>query len=559
MFLDTLLPPGSPFAKLMHQTYLLKLILFPILMSIIIALLPKRFEKSMHGIATVASVFLVILSLFGFAYADQYPVFNVDWTWLPQIGIHFSLATDGISQTMVALTAVLMLMAVVASYDAIQHRLKLYYSMLFLLIASLMGVFVARDTFVFFLFYELELIPMYLLIAIWGGPRRQFAATKFVLYTLFGSVFLFAGILAAAYFAQQSNAIATSQTFLFSTLEVMAQGGLMALPAQLLVFSLLFIGFCVKLPVVPLHTWLPDAHVEAPTPISMLLAGILLKLGAYGMLRLCFGLLPAAAAFMAPYIGLLALVNIVYAAAVALVQTDMKKLVAYSSVSHMGFVLLGLASLNAVGLSGATFVMISHGIVSAALFMCVGTLYIRTHSRAIADYGGFAAKTPVLFYFFLFTAMASLGLPLLISFAGESLVFYGAYLSHAFQQIVLPGFTLKWSIQLITALSGLGVVLGAAYLLWMIKRVFGGVFPEKWAALQDANKPELFVLGTLTALTLLFGFAPNLLTERYSLALQNLARPVELALSRNLLSQTPVSSTPASQASTPVMAKALKD
>ncbi|MEB3206097.1 MAG: NADH-quinone oxidoreductase subunit M [Vampirovibrionales bacterium] len=516
---------------LFQANYLLKLVVFPVLLSIFFALLPSKLEtKRVHFWAVLASVLLLILALVGYLFAGNYQSLSLTLPWVPQLGIHLALATDGISQTMVALTAVLLLMAVVASRDCIHHRLKLYYSMLFLLIASLIGVFLARDTFVFFLFYELELIPMYLLIAIWGGPRRQFAATKFVLYTLFGSVFLFVGILAAAYFVNQTGAIATENTFMFNAIESVVRAGGFALPAQLLVFGLLFLGFSVKLPMVPFHTWLPDAHVEAPTPISMLLAGILLKLGAYGMLRLCFGFFPSASLFFAPYIGLFALINIIYTAAVALVQKDLKKLIAYSSVSHMGFVLLGLASLTTIGLSGATFVMISHGIVSAALFMCVGTLYNRTHTRLIAEYGGFGAVTPVLFYFFLFTAMASLGLPLLISFAGETLVFYGAFLSPAFAEIVLPGITLPWSIQAVTAASAIGVVLGAAYMLWMIKRVFGGALAHRWATLSDANRGEVFVLATLSLFALVFGFAPSLLTRQYDQDLLTISRPVERSL-----------------------------
>jgi NADH-quinone oxidoreductase subunit M len=266
---------------------------------------------------------------------------------------------------------------------------------------------------------------------------------------------------------------------------------------------------------VPFHTWLPDAHVEAPTPISMLLAGILLKMGAYGMLRLCFGFFPEAAQVLAPYIGLLAFINIVYTAGVALVQTDMKKLIAYSSVSHMGFVLLGLAALNPAGFNGAVFVMFAHGLVSAALFMCVGTLYLRTHSRNIADYGGFGTQTPIIFYFFLFMGMASLGLPLLVSFASESMVFYGAFISNAFQEIPLGIITLDWSIQTITILSATGVVIGAAYLLWLLKRLFYGPLQERWNSLKDASQSEVFVLGTLTILVILFGIFPQFLTRHF--------------------------------------------
>lgn len=433
--------------------------------------------------------------------------------WISSLGISYALGSDGLTMTMVILTTFLLFVSAVASWSNIKKRVKLYYAMVFLLIASILGVFLARDMFLFFLFWELELIPMYLLIAIWGGPNRKFAAMKFVLYTLFGSLFLVVGML-ALYFHARSSGVDANTIFLYNNLAATAQAGL-PLATQLFIFTCLFITFAVKLPMVPFHTWLPDAHVEAPTPISMLLAGILLKMGAYGMLRFCWGWLPEAAVQAGPYVALLAMINIVYTAGVALVQTDMKKLIAYSSVSHMGFVLLGLAALNAIGFNGAVFVMFSHGLVSAALFMCVGTLYLRTHSRAIADYGGFGVQTPTIFYFFMFMGMASLGLPLLVSFASESLVFYGAYLSNAFSQISLFGQTLNWSIQSLTIASALGVIIGAGYILWLLKRVFFGELNEKWKTLPDATPSEVFVLATLGVFVLLFGLFPTLITQQF--------------------------------------------
>lgn len=302
--------------------------------------------------------------------------------------------------------------------------------------------------------------------------------------------------------------------FQYQTIQF-AIGHHLPLAAQVLIFVALFITFAVKLPVVPVHTWLPDAHVEAPTPISMMLAGILLKMGAYGMLRFCFEFLPDAARVAAPYVAVLAVINIVYTAGVALVQTDLKKLIAYSSVSHMGFVLLGLAALNAIGFNGAVFVMFAHGLVSAALFMCVGTLYNRTHTRLIADYGGFATQTPIIFYFFLFMSMASLGLPLLISFASETLVFYGAFVSKAFTEIPFFGQSINLSMQGLTVIAGLGVIIGAAYLLWMLKRVFFGPLQERWAKLPDASVSEVFVLTTLALLVIVFGLYPKLITLEF--------------------------------------------
>nr|MBX2859717.1 NADH-quinone oxidoreductase subunit M [Vampirovibrio sp.] len=502
-------------------------ILLPLVFALIVPFLPSgQDNKPVHTFAAAASVLLFLYSCWQFWLPGANPPAEM-MPWLPSLGISYALGTDGLSSAMVVLTTLLLLMAVVASFSNIQKRVKLYYSMVFVLIASVLGVFLARDAFLFFLFWELELIPMYLLIAIWGGPRRDYAAMKFVLYTLFGSVFMVAALL-WLYFHARTIGLDPSTLFLFSSL---GQSVAVALPmtAQVLIFLGLFIAFGVKLPMVPFHTWLPDAHVEAPTPISMLLAGILLKMGAYGMLQICFGLLPEAARLLAPYIALLAVINILYTAAVALVQKDMKKLIAYSSVSHMGFVLLGLAALNATGFSGAVFVMFSHGIVSAALFMCVGTLYTRTHTRMIADYGGMGAQVPTIFYFFLFMGMASIGLPLLISFAGESLVMYGAFIAESVQSIDMGILgVLPWTMQTLTILAAIGIIIGAAYTLWMLQRVFFGEMPEKWNTLKDASLSEVYVLGSLAVLVIFFGLCPASLTEVYSPAVDKLAAKFEL-------------------------------
>lgn len=493
------------------EHYLTLLIAIPLVLALIVPLLPVQGDSCLHRLGIAGSVILFLFSLLpwlGIVHpGDLSGMFEIKLNWIPTLGVTYSLAMDGLSQTLVVLTTFLLVMAALASYTSIHQRLRLYYSMLFVLTASVLGVFLSRDLFLFFLFWELELIPMYLLIAIWGGPRRDYASIKFVLYTLFGSVFLVAGVL-ALYFHARSVAPGALDWFHFDMIRH-AIGQNLPLTSQVIIFTLLFIAFAVKLPVVPLHTWLPDAHVEAPTPVSMLLAGILLKMGSYGMLRFGFEFLPDAAKVLSPYIALLAVINIVYTAGVALVQADLKKLIAYSSVSHMGFILLGLSALTPFGFNGAVFVMFAHGLVSAALFMCVGTLYNRTHSRAIADYGGFGTQTPVIFYFFMFMSMASLGLPLLISFASETMVFYGAFISRAFSEIQLFGWVLPWSIQAITMVSGLGVIIGAAYLLWMLKRVFFGPLQERWNALPDASASEVFVLATLALLVLFYGFAPN--------------------------------------------------
>jgi NADH-quinone oxidoreductase subunit M len=521
----------------LSEHYLSALVFAPLAFALIFPLVKERDGgKNIHLLAFTLSAFLFFFTLVPWMPGFVAPQPET-YTWLPSFGISFALASDGLSWTMVVLTTFLLLMAVIASKTNITKRLKLYYSMIFVLTGSILGVFLARDLFLFFLFWELELIPMYLLIAIWGGPRRDYAAIKFVLYTLFGSVFLVAGIL-GFYFIAGSLGLDPSSLFMFDTVTQAVSSGGIPLGTQVLLFIALFITFAVKLPMVPFHTWLPDAHVEAPTPISMLLAGILLKMGAYGMLRLCFGFFPDAAQVVAPYIALLAFINIVYTAGVAMVQKDLKKLIAYSSVSHMGFVLLGLAALNTPGYYGAVFVMISHGIVSAALFMCVGTLYLRTHTRMIAEYGGFGSQTPIIFYFFMFMSMASLGLPLLISFPGESLVFYGAYLSKIVPLGVtkIAAFIIPWTIQTLTILSAIGVILGAAYMLWMLQRVFFGPIADKWKKLPDATPSEVYVLGILALFVLAFGLNPQWIISKYD---QSVSALLPNSSTADVISYTP--------------------
>jgi NADH-quinone oxidoreductase subunit M len=495
------------------EHYLSILIFLPLLLIVPILLAPEGKDgRNIHILGIAGSALLFLYS--SLAWIGLVTPVSEVIPWIPSLGITYSLGTDGLTMTLVYLTTFLVLMSAIASFTSIHKRLKLYYSMLFILTTAVLGVFLARDMFLFFLFWELELIPMYLLIAIWGGPRRDYASLKFVLYTLFGSVFLVAGTLALYFHARSLPGVDMTTLFQFQSIQN-AIGQNLPLASQVLIFIALFTTFAVKLPVVPVHTWLPDAHVEAPTPISMMLAGILLKMGAYGMLRFGFEFLPDAARVLAPYIAILAVINIVYTAGVALVQSDLKKLIAYSSVSHMGFVLLGLAALNAIGFNGAVFVMFAHGLVSAALFMCVGTLYNRTHTRNIADYGGFGTQTPIIFYFFLFMSMASLGLPLLVSFASETLVFYGAFVSKAFQTIPFFGNQINLSIQGLTFIAGLGVVIGAAYLLWMLKRVFFGPIQERWTSLPDATGSEVFVLITLTLLVMAFGIYPSLILSEF--------------------------------------------
>ncbi len=399
--------------------------------------------------------------------------------WIPVANIQYYLGLDGLSVLLVGLSALLTFIAVLASWK-IDKRPKFYFAMIMLLAVGTNGVFMALDFVLFYVFWELVLVPMYFLIAVWGGERRAYAAVKFFLYTMLGAVLMLVGIL-ALYLHPQGGT--------FDMIELVDRG--FPVEFQWWVFLAFFLAFAVKVPVWPLHTWLPDAHVEAPTAASALLAGILLKMGTYGFLRISLPILPEAWQQWQWFLGVLAVISIVYGALVAFAQTDLKKLVAYSSVSHMGFAMLGIASGTAVGLDGAQAVNISHGFLSAMLFLSVGMIYERSHTRMIAEVSGLAGQTPVLAGLFAFASFASLGLPGLSGFVGEFLSLLGAWqspLSAAF-----------------TVISAVGVLLGAAYMLWMVQRVILGEPSASIADVPDASAREIVVLAPLAVLSLLMG------------------------------------------------------
>jgi len=410
--------------------------------------------------------------------------FSVDVPWIPQAGIRYHVGVDGISITMLFLSALLGLIAILASWN-VKDRVKGYFAMLLLLQVGMNGVFVALDFVLFYVFWELVLVPMFFLIGIWGGTRREYASIKFFLYTLAGSVFMLVGVL-ALYLHPNGG------TFDMVALAAKGASGAFSYGFQMWVFALFFLGFAVKVPIFPLHTWLPDAHVEAPAAASVLLAGILLKMGTYGFIRVSLPMLPDAARAWAPYIALLAIISIVYGAAVAFAQTDVKKLVAYSSVSHMGFVMLGIASMNAEGLNGAVAVMFSHGVVTGMLFLIVGMVYDRTHTREIKYLSGLSVATPVLGGMLAFASIASLGLPGLSGFVGEFLSLLGAWKSP-----LVP----HW----MTIVAAIGVLLAAAYMLWMMLRVVLGEPSPKVEGMPDATPLEIGILVPLVVLTVVVG------------------------------------------------------
>lgn len=417
----------------------------------------------------------------------------------PQTFINYHLGADGISLFLVILTTFLTVVSVLCSWSRIQKRVKEFFVMLLLLEVGVVGVFLSLDLFLFFLFWEVMLIPMYFLIGIWGHERRIYAAVKFVLYTMAGSILMLVGIL------WLYNA---TGTFDLPSIQHALQDGTLILPrgTETLLFLAFFVAFAIKVPLFPFHTWLPDAHVEAPTAGSVMLAGVLLKMGTYGMIRFCLPLFPDASRRFAPAIAVLAIIGIIYGALVALVQPNLKKLVAYSSVSHLGFVVLGIFAFHIVSMQGAVFQMLAHGVSTGGLFLLVGMLYDRRHTFEISQFGGLATPLPRLAAFFLFVALSSLGLPMLNGFVGEFLILLGTYQVHW-----------TWA-----AWAATGVILSACYLLWSYQRVFfGEITVEKNKSLPDVSARERWILASMAVITLWMGIGSTFITGRTANASQS--------------------------------------
>jgi len=465
---------------------LLLVLLLPAAGFLIALALPRSSPASSRywalGISLVT--FLASLALIGWfdrsLAGDQ---FTVDWLWISSPEIRFHIAADGVSVWLVLLSTFLTPICVLLSWNSIQNRVKEFYAFLLLLEFGLVGVFLAQDLFLFYVFWEVSLVPMYFLIGIWGHERRIYAAVKFFLYTMAGSVLMLAAII---YLYNRAG------TFGYAAiLDQLSSGRLAFTPfEQMLLFLAFFVAFAIKVPLFPLHTWLPDAHVEAPTAGSVMLASVMLKMGTFGILHYALPLFPSAARRCAPWIAVLAIIGIIYGALVAMVQPNLKKLVAYSSVSHLGFVVLGIFSFTQLGLDGAVYQMLNHGITTGALFVLVGLMYERRHSLAIEDYGGVATAAPWLSTVFLITTLASIGLPLLNNFVGEFLVLQGAALAN-----------FKWAIW-----AALGVILSACYMLWMYQRVFYGELKEAVRShLPDLNLREWAVVVPLIAMMVWMG------------------------------------------------------
>jgi NADH-quinone oxidoreductase subunit M len=488
----------------MNGLPVLSLVVFtPLLGVLALLFVPAANHRAIRWVALIASLASLGFSLLllGYDPAGAEFQFKEDVDWIPAFGMGYRMGIDGLSMVLVILTTVLSVVAIFYSWEPIKTRVKEYYATMLLLMVGMLGVFVALDLFLFYVFWEISLIPMYLVIGIWGGPRRIYATVKFVIYTLVGSLLMLVAIVAVA-IAHAS----AGNPFTFSYTEL--RGFPYADTLQALAFIAFFLAFAIKVPMWPFHTWLPDAHVEAPTAGSIILAGVLLKLGGYGFLRYSIPLLPNAAMSFAPLIIALAVIAILYGALVAMVQPDLKKLVAYSSVSHMGFVMLGAFVFNTQGLQGSVFQMVSHGITTGALFLLVGVIYERTHDRQIAHMGGLNARLPRYAAIFGLFTFASIGLPGLSGFVGEFLVVLGAFQFNGY----------------VAAATMLVVIASAVYMLWMFQRVFFTV-PSDWArswwpSLRDMSRSEWLALAPLIVLVVALGVYP-------APVLQAIAAPVE--------------------------------
>ena len=508
----------------MENFPILSLLTFlPIVGMVLIFILPKDQGKSIKWLTLVITgiqviLALIILSLFNFSlggindpssfqFIEKFRWIEISGLGLiGKIKIDYFLGIDGISIVLILLTTIVTFIATLASWN-ISKSLKGYFALFLLLDTAMLGVFVSLDFFLFYVFWELMLLPMYFLIGNWGGPRREYAAIKFFLYTLLGSIFILL-VMLALYFSATETLADGSKVFTFNLLTFMdpanytATGILSPLNPnnlRLIAYIALFIGFAIKIPMFPFHTWLPDAHVEAPTAISVILAGILLKMGIYGILRINFPIFPEITKQLAWYIGLFGMINIIYGALAAMAQRDFKKMIAYSSVSHMGYVLLGMASLTTAGLTGSVLQMFNHGTITAMLFIIVGIIYDRTHTRDMSAFGGLANQMPVYTGFVMVAFFAAIGLPGLSGFISEALVFIGAFGNE--------------QIRVLTAISLLGILLGAGYMLWTLQRIYLGTLKDKWKELTDLTFREYCMLVPLTIIIIVIGVYPSIILQ----------------------------------------------
>jgi NADH-quinone oxidoreductase subunit M len=489
--------------------YLSTILFLPAVGAIVIALVRGNNDKTTKYLAAIFTVIPLALALYLFIAFDRslsaagLIQFEEKYLWIAPLNAYYHLGVDGLNMPLLLLTTFLGFLAVLISWK-VHERPREFFAWLLLMETSIIGVFVSLDLLLFFIMWEIEVIPMYFLISVWGSGRKGYSATKYVIYTLFGSAFMLAGIL-SLYFTTHS----------LSMLDIAGQGlGMVqtVMPAAA-IFWLLFIGFAVKLPMFPLHTWLPDAHTDAPTAVSVMLAGVLIKMGGYGMIRLCVSMFPEQAKQYAQFLIILALIGIIYGAAVTLMQKDIKRLIAYSSISHMGYVLLGIFALGEVSLTGAALQMFSHGIVTGLLFAMAGLVIHNIEVRDLSKLGGLARQVPIITAVFAIAGLASLGLPTTSGFAAEFLVFLGSYSS-----TVVP------NIHVYTIIAIIGVVLTAGYILWMLQQAFYGPVKEEFNNVKDADNLEKFYMFVLVAMIMLVGIYPAVMTNVFKLGIDPLVK-----------------------------------
>jgi len=474
----------------MEDLFLTLVTFFPMLGVIVLLFVPAKQHSTIKGTALIFSFITMLFSFWIYSRFDPVAIgmqFEVNMPWIQSLGIDYHLGIDGISLLLIVLTTVLTVLCVIAAWRSVTEGVKGFFISMLLLATGMIGVFVSLDLFLFYVFWEVMLVPMYFLIGVWGGPRRVYAAIKFVLFTMFGSLLMLVALL-YVYFEYQAFA----GEYTFDLLKIMNMP--LGYHPQLWLFGAFALAFAIKVPLWPFHTWLPDAHVQAPTVGSVILAGVLLKMGTYGFLRICMPLFPEATIAYMPYICILAIIAIIYGALVSMVQRDVKSLVAFSSVSHMGFVMLGMFALNLQGVEGAVIQMVNHGVSTGALFLIVGMIYERRHTRMIEDFGGLAKVMPVFAAFFMIVTLSSIGLPFTNGFVGEFLILLGAFKANVWYGVT----------------AATGVILAACYMLWMYQRViYGKVTKPENQKLKDLSARERLVLIPLVVLIFWIGVYPS--------------------------------------------------
>ena len=481
----------------MESNIILTILLFiPILGSVPLIFFNKKNENLIRYFGLTVSVIAFVLSLilyFNFNIKDGNFQFLYKHNWISNLNISFFVGLDGISMLLVLLTTFIMPLTLISSWSSIKKNVKEFTFFMLLLETGIIGVFISLDLFLFYIFWEVMLIPMYFIIGIWGGKRRIYASVKFFIFTMVGSLLMLVAIIWLAIYA--SNSLGHFSTDITELYKV---GPTIPHSIQIYLFLAFALSFAIKVPLFPLHTWLPDAHTEAPTAGSVILAAVLLKMGTYGLIRFNLPLFPQASIYFAPFISILAIIGIIYGALVAMVQTDMKRLVAYSSVAHMGFIVLGIFAMTQESLQGAVIQMVNHGLSTGALFLLVGIIYERTHTREISEYGGIAKLVPFFAFALMFASLSSIGLPGLNGFVGEFLILLGSFKSPVLNSWVY------------TVFAASGVIFAAIYLLWMYQRVvFGEVTNPKLKGLKDMNKREMFVLAPIFIFIVWIGIYPS--------------------------------------------------